>query len=46
MLLENGTQYILMSESGQRINIDGNLVNEKETILQNIKLNNGIIHIL
>jgi len=46
MLLENGKQYILMSESGKRINIDDMNVNGKDTTIQNIKLGNGIIHIL
>lgn len=45
MLLENGKQYIIISESGQGINIDGVNVNGKETTLS-IKLGNGIIHIL
>lgn len=46
VLLKSTQQYILMSESGQRINIDGMKVNGKDTTNQNIQLGNGIIHIL
>lgn len=46
ILLESGKKFILMSESGERINVNGINVNDKNTTSQNIKLDNGIIHIL
>ena len=46
LLLVSGKKFILMSESGERITIDGMNVNGQDTTTQNIQLDNGIIHIL